>query len=67
MDAAVYFILSSATERENRQRQYTIARDSAELMKLGFRFEVFSFLENFLTEPELTVNIIICEVSLLNY
>uniref|UniRef100_A0A0R3RJP5 AF4/FMR2 family member lilli n=1 Tax=Elaeophora elaphi TaxID=1147741 RepID=A0A0R3RJP5_9BILA len=33
MDAAVYFILSSATERENRQRQYTIARDSAELMK----------------------------------
>ncbi|VDK72205.1 unnamed protein product [Onchocerca ochengi] len=33
MDAAVYFILSSATERENRQRQYMIARDSAELMK----------------------------------
>ncbi|VDN03285.1 unnamed protein product [Thelazia callipaeda] len=33
MDAVVYFILSSAVEKENKQRQYAVVRDSAELMK----------------------------------
>lgn len=38
MDAAVYLILSSAipagtNTKENRQRQYSVTRDSAELMK----------------------------------
>lgn len=49
MDAAVYFILSSATERENRQRQYTIARDSAELMKWALDLKLSIFTRILLT------------------